>query len=137
MATTDEYLYVTTNTAKVGSSHTSGSLVWRMPLADFADNSCNVRFTYSTEPSYVSFALAQGAGSTMYWLAHAGAAKNSLRITYISDSSSSTSSKTKSIFSYPDPDGDSCKAPDGNNPCGRSDDRITAAWVAGGVLGAM
>lgn len=22
-------------------------------------------------------------------------------------------------------------------PCGRSDDRITAAWVAGGVLGAM
>ena len=142
MESSEDWLYLTSNvyqySASSDSSSHQGGYVWRMELADFSSSCGSVSWQYYFNDDYYGIALADDS-STMYWGVHDGSGNNSLHIGRASDSSASISLFTRSISTFPTSNrGDySCTAPDGSDPCGRFNRRLSVAWVGDSGLGFM
>ena len=132
MALSHNYLWVTFNVFN-SSNFWQRAVVFRFSLDELAAQG-TINYSYWSTTEHGSLRLVQGAGDTMYWVSHNGSSQvrlfswpeNSNNITFWNINVNPWS---RGSYSAP--------GPDGRNWLGRIDARITGAWVANGVIGAM
>jgi hypothetical protein len=133
MATSNNYLYLTSNIYN-SSDAATGKILVRIPLAQLALGAAINTLSWKEGPS-PTFTPVQGATTAMY-LGSAVSSAGSFKVYTQLESQTTLSNVTKTIpaFTATSRNG-KCLVPNGRNPCGRSDSRVTAGWVAKGVIG--
>lgn len=130
MACTGENLFVSFNAfADVWQR----AVVFRFPLADLAAGT-NLGYRWWTTTDNGSLKLCRGAGPVMYFGSHNSTSQ--LRVYSWPDNATSVTSNDVNVRSWTE-GRYSAPGPGGVEWLGRVDGRITAAWVAGGVIGFM
>jgi hypothetical protein len=123
-------LYVSTNVAN-GTS-TIGSVIYRVNLDQLAAGG-SISVSYVLPPSFNSFRLATGAGTTMYFGDHID--NNTLRI-YSWPETGSPVAVDRDVSAW-QAGTSNAQSPDGTNWLASDLHRIVAAWLGGGRLGFM
>jgi hypothetical protein len=134
VAVSNNYLYVGTNVFTVATDFFRRNVIFRLPLDSLKDGS---QLEYDSFAGQGNFSLrcVQGAKETMYFACHETTGQ--LRVFTWPESATSVSSTTVNITPWKEHQSGlySAKGPDGREWLSRVDGRITAAWVAGGVIG--
>jgi hypothetical protein len=133
MATSNNFLYLTSNIYN-SSDAATGKILIRIPLAQLAA-AASINFVYWKEGPGATITPVQGATTTMY-LGSALSSAGTFKVYSQAESQNTLTNVTKTIpaFTATSRNG-KCLVPNGRNPCGRSDTRVTAGWVAKGVIG--
>ncbi len=134
VAVSDNYLYVGTNVFSISGDLFTRSVILRFPLDDLADGG-SLSFSYFMSTDNFSLRCVNGAKDVMYFASHNNTrqlrlfewAENATSINVFDINVSRWSSNQFARYSAPDPDN--------QDWLGRCDPRITAAWVAKGVIG--
>ena len=138
MSSTDERLYISSKVIDSATgAHVTGA-VMRWDLDDFDDGNCtlNSGWVYkNADGSKQNTALAQGAGSTMYWGKRT--ANGTLDIWSLPDSSHIATRYTRNVSTWPSSGrgASHCPVPDGTDPCARANDKLNVAFVHDGKVG--
>jgi hypothetical protein len=136
LATSDNYLYVTTNL--FSGEDFLRSITMRISLNDLAQGLAP-SFSYYNDPKDVqqapfTFTPVQGANKTMYWASHVS--NNVIRIYEWKEGSNNVKTYDRQIPAWSTMNGESsCPGPDKINWCARADSRITGGWVSNDVVG--
>jgi len=129
------FLYVTSNVFRTSDDGFTGSVLFRIPLAQLAAGG-NVTFDYFTVTTVGSLRCTEGATTTMYCGTQLGG--NQVRIYRWADGNSTVAFDDIGVnaFTYLNKDG-VATSPDATNWAGRADSRISGAYVANGIIGLM
>lgn len=133
MALSNNYVWVTFNVFD-GSNRWQRAVVFRFPLDSLAAGS-GLNYNYWSTTQNGSLRLTEGAGETMYWVSHNSTSQ--IRLFSWPENSNSVTWWNIGVNTWSGSGGYSAPGPDGNNWLGRCDPRITGAWLANGVVGAM
>ena len=106
--------------------------MWRIPLNNLAQYSAPYFYYY--DAGQQNFRFTQGAQGTMYWGSHR--TNGEIRIYNWADSSGTIGFDDVEHNGY-NTGAMMAVSPDGTNFAGNADNRIQAAWVAGGAIGFM
>lgn len=130
LALSDNFLYVTTNTFSTQGTGFTRALILRLPLAQLA---AYQGLTYSFFDSTQDFSLrpTQGATDTMYFADHVTTAR--MRVFAWPEAAAGLTSTD--VVVQPWSNAPRAGAGPGGPWLGRSDPRITAAWLEGGTAG--
>lgn len=134
-AVSNKFLYICTNVFNNNDDFTR-CIILRIPLKALQTGQ-NVTFEYFESKQDFSLRMVQGAADTMYFAAHSGdTGSNRLRLFCWPENSTDVTKKDIAVTPW---SGGNYKSvcPDGNNWLGRTDYRITGAWLSNGVLGFM
>jgi len=131
-------LYITSNVFTTVGDNFTGSVIFRIPLAQLAAGG-TVNFNYFSN-TFGSWRCSEGATTTMY-CGTTSIGGNQVRILHWDDSSTSVfwDDVQLSGFTYLSPPGaaGSAFSPDGTNWAADADSRVLGSWVSGGVIGLM
>ena len=131
LATSDNNLFITVNTFTTATDQWRRSVVVRIPLDQLKTYSALTYQVYQTNQAF-SLRGVQGAGKTMYLAAHKDTA--ALRIFSWPDSAKSVTTKDVAVKKWSDANR-VAPGPDGRDWVGRSDGRITAAFMSKTSIG--
>jgi hypothetical protein len=133
LATTNNYLYITTNVFNANDQNTGKYLI-KISLTELAA-AATIHPVFWKETSGFTWTPVQGARETMYLGSQVSSA-GGFKVYSQPESSNTLTSVTKTVPAWTSTNSDGhCAAPNGRNPCGRADSRINAGWVAKGVIG--
>jgi len=106
-------------------------------LAQLAQRTNNIDFTFFTDPTHSTFRLTHGAHGTMYWGSHNS--NTQIRIYHWDENSNDIhwDDVNHAAYNAPGKGNHTAICSDGINFLANDDDRILAAWVAKGVIGFM
>lgn len=132
MALSNNYLWVTFNVFN-SNDRWQRAVVFKFPLDTLASGG-SLNYSYWSTTNNGSLRLTQGASNTMYWLSHNNGSQ--MRLFSWPENSNNITSWNINVNAW---SGGSYSAPgpDGRNWLGRADGRITGAWVANNIIGAM
>jgi len=135
-ALSDNYLYVATNVFRTTDDHPTRSVVFRFSLDDLAGEK-KLNFDYFQTPEGSSLRCSQGASDVMYFTTHLS--DRQIRVYSWAETEQSPSPTNINITPWIGRRGYKTIGPGGqvNMWLGRSDPRITATWVANGIIGVM
>lgn len=131
-ALSDNHLWVTFNVFN-NAGQWQRAVVFKYPL-DTLRAGTSLGYQWWSTTSNGSLRLTQGARKTMYWLSHNTTAQ--LRLFRWEDAANNISFWDVSVNAW-SAGSYSAPGPDGANWLGRADSRITGAWVADNIVGAM
>ena len=130
-ALSNNFLYVSTNVYDATTDQWKRAVVFRLPLTVLANQGA-LTFDVFSSTTNGTLRLTQGAKKVMYF----GSSNSTSQIRVFSWPESSTSVTTVDVNVAPWNVGAYvANCPDGRNWLGRCDDRMTAGWVAKGVIG--
>jgi hypothetical protein len=132
--TNDLYLSANIFTKLDSGGRFLGSTVVRAPLADLATGTPTSVEVFRGNQDHFTFGLAQGAGTTMYFAAHAPVGFG-LRL-YNWPEGQAVGFDDLDLQPWGVAAG-VCAGPDNHEWCGRLDSRVVTGWVANGVVGFM
>jgi hypothetical protein len=138
LSSTDDHLFLSTKVVDSATgNHVTGAVV-RWDLSDFEDGNCSLstgRVYKNATGSLQNTALAQGAGSTMYWGKRT--ANGQIDIWDLPDGTNTATQHTKTVSTWAASGrGQShCPVPDGTDPCARANDKLNVAFIHDGKLG--
>jgi hypothetical protein len=133
LAMSNNFLYLTINTFNGNSA--TGKLLIRIPLNELAA-AATIHPVVWKETTGVTWTPVQGAREIMY-LGSPFSSAGQFKVYSQPESSTNLTSVTKTIPAWTSTTRNSahCLTPNGRNPCGRTDHRLTAGWVSKGVIG--
>jgi len=131
-ALTDNHLWLTFNVFNSAGSW-QRAVVFKMPL-DTLRAGTSLGYQWWSTTSNGSLRLTQGARKTMYWLSHNSLSQ--VRLFRWEDAANNISFWNVDVNAW-SAGSYSAPGPDGANWLGRADSRITGAWIAENVIGAM
>lgn len=136
LAVSNDFLYISTNVFNSADVMTN-RMVIRLALEQL-QTGVGVPYYRWTLGVGATITPVQGATETMYF----GSSENSVgtngfRVYTWPESTTTLSNVLKSVPAWTSTARGSahCPVPNGRNPCGRTDQRVTAGWVAKGVIG--
>lgn len=130
-ALSNNYLYVATNAFRASNGSWTRSVVLRLPLETLA-NGGNLSYRHFFSTTNFSLRCTQGAAGTMYFASHNN--NSQIRLFSWPESGNSIGQVDINVALW-SAGTYSAPGPDGRNWLGRCDSRITAGWVANGVIG--
>lgn len=131
LATSNNFLYLGTNMFKVTGNDFTRHVIFRFPLDPLVDGSL-LSYSYFSGEGKFSIRCVQGATDTMYFACHETTSQ--LRVYSWPENSTKVTSTLVDVTKW-QRGNYSAPGPDGNEWLSRTDDRITGAWVANGVIG--
>jgi len=133
LALSNDYLYITVNIFNAADIETNRMMI-RLPLQQLAAGTFS--FNRLTLVSGKSIEPVQGATTTMYFGSNENSA-GTFRVYSWPESTTVVSSFARTIpaYTFTTKGSATCTVPNGRNPCGRTDDRITDGYVAKGIIG--
>lgn len=137
MGSTDEHLFISTKVVDSATgSHVTGAVA-RWDLADFDDGNCSLnsgRVYKNADGAMQNTALAQGAGSTMYWGKRT--ANGQIDVWELPDGTNTATRRTKTVSTWASSGrgASHCPVADGTDPCARANDKLNVAFVHEGKL---
>lgn len=134
LAVSNNFLYISTNVFNAADVQTNRIII-RIPLEPLQTGAgfTYYRWTFGAGPTITPV---QGATETMYF----GSGENSagtFRVFAWPEATTTLSHIPRTIPAWTGTTRGSaiCTVPNGRNPCGRTDQRVTAGWVAKGIIG--
>jgi hypothetical protein len=132
LALSSNFLYLTSNMFRLSGGWTR-AVILRVSLDELAAGA-GLTYNYYASTTHGSFRVTQGARDTAYWGAHTNL--SSLRVFSWPENTTTVTWNDVAVTPWSDAVR-AAPGPDGRDWCGRADGRITAAWVAKGVIGFM
>lgn len=134
LAVSNDYLYISTNVFNVSDTQTNRMII-RLQLEELAAGLAVPYYRWTFAAGAV-IAPVQGATETMYF-GSAESSSGSFRVYTWPESTTAISSILRTVPAWTATTRGSatCTVPNGRNPCGRMDQRVTSGWVAKGVIG--
>jgi hypothetical protein len=122
----NNFLYIATNMFNVSNSWTRTVLL-RFPL-DSLVACVGFNYSYIAVTDRFNFTPVQGASTVMHWASHI--TSSSMRVYHWREDSGSYTWDDKAIAAWSTALPAHCPTTDGNNPCARSDYRMTSGWLS-------
>ena len=133
LAVSNNYLYIVSNIFNAADIQTNRQII-RLPLEALQTGAGFTYYRY-TLPAGATITPVQGATTTMYF-GSAESSAGTFRVYAWPENTTAMTSIARTIPAYTFTSRDGiCTVPNGRNPCGRADNRVTAGWVAKGVIG--
>ena len=134
MTVAGNFLYVTSNAFTTATNAFAGNVVMRLPLSNLA---AGTGFSFNYFRSNIGTErVTEGAGTTAYWLGFTTTSQMRIHVWPEASNTVTWDNVNLNAFNYLNRDG-IATSPDGTNWALRADSRPTAAYVSGGVIGAM
>ncbi|HYY57508.1 MAG TPA: hypothetical protein VE842_09250 [Pyrinomonadaceae bacterium] len=133
LALSNNFLYLVSNVFNASDTQTHRIIV-RMPLEQLAVGAAfnYYRWTFTAGQTITPV---QGATETMYF-GSAESSAGTFRVFSWPESTTTLTSIGRTVPAWTPTNKDGiCTVANGRNPCGRADQRVTAGWVAKGVIG--
>lgn len=137
VASTDDHLFISSKVLNSAGDTFSTGVVMRWDLNDFDDGNCTLntgRVYKDATGGAQNTALAQGAGSTMYWGKRT--ANGQIDIWELPDGTNGATHRTRTVSTWATSNSGSsaCPVPDGTDPCNRANDKLNVAFIHDGKL---
>lgn len=133
LAVSNNYLYLVTNVFNAADIQTNRQII-RMPL-EALQTGAGFNYYRYTLPAGATITPVQGATTTMYF-GSAESSAGTFRVYSWPENTTAMTSIARTIPAYTATNRDgTCTVPNGRNPCGRADSRVTAGWLAKGIIG--